>query len=582
MSVASTLPENPEECRSLLLDLIRRDEELRRQAEDAREQAEDARKQAEDARRLNDELRRVLDQTAVDYGELQARHAELAEELALLRRYVFGSRRERFIDDPGQGHLFNLLDAAIEPVVPTPTELETPTLESKSKKPRPRGRSSLDHLPHIRIEHDLPEAEKTCPCCGGMKHRIGEDLSRELEFIPAKLEVRVHVLPKYACPSCRDGVASPPVPPKPVPGGIAGAGLVSFVLVSKFADHLTLYRLEDILFRHGVSLSRSTLCDWVRNAATLLGPLADLQRTLVLRSDVLWTDDTHVTALSDRVPGGVKARFWTYIGGDAAPYSVYDFTMSRARDGPASFLEGYRGFLHADAYGGYDGIYTGSDGTIIEVACWSHARRKFFDARANAPLEANRVLEWIRQLYDVEDRARALTAEARRAVRERESVPILDRIEAYLDELSPRVLPKSALGKALTYARNQRAALRRYVTDGRLTIDNNISERTLRLQAIGRKNWLFLGSEAAGPRAAVLFTILAGAKRHRLEPWAYMRDVLLRLSAGETDLEALLPDRWAAAHPEHVLEHRLDESRRKAARQKEARMRRRAGQPPRG
>ena len=278
MSVTSALPEDPEECRSLLLDLIRRNEELRRQAEDAREQAEDARKQAEDARRLIDELRRVLDQTAVDYGELQARHAELAEELALLRRYVFGPRRERFIDDPGQGHLFNLLDAAIEPVVPTPTEPETPTSESKSKEPRPRGRNSLDHLPHIRIEHDLPEAEKTCPCCGGMKHRIGEDLSRELEFIPAKLEVRVHVLPKYACPSCRDGVASPPVPPKPVPGGIAGAGLVSFVLVSKFADHLPLYRLEDILFRHGVSLSRSTLCDWVRNAATLLGPLADLQQ----------------------------------------------------------------------------------------------------------------------------------------------------------------------------------------------------------------------------------------------------------------------------------------------------------------
>ena len=282
------------------------------------------------------------------------------------------------------------------------------------------------------------------------------------------------------------------------------------------------------------------------------------------------------------MPGSVKARFWAYIGGDAAPYSVYDFTMSRARDGPAAFLEGYRGFLQADAYGGYDGIYPGSDGTIVEVACWSHARRKFYDARANAPREANRVLEWIRQLYDVEDRARELTAEARQALRQRESVPILDRIEAYLDELSPRVLPKSALGKAMTYAQNQRAALRRYVTDGRLTIDNNVSERTLRLQAIGRKNWVFLGSEAAGPRAAVLFTILAGAKRHRLEPWAYLRDVLLRLSAGETDLEALLPDRWAAAHPEHVLEHRLDESRRKAARQKEARMRRRAGQPPRG
>ncbi len=185
------------------------------------------------------------------------------------------------------------------------------------------------------------------------------------------------------------------------------------------------------------------------------------------------------------------------------------------------------------------------------------------------------MLEWIRQLYDVEDRAADLTAAERQALRQRESVPILDRIETYLDEISPQVLPKSALGKALTYARNQRAALRQFVSDGRLTIDNNVSERTLRLQAIGRKNWEFLGSPAAGPRAAVLFTILAGAKRHRLEPWSYVRDVLLRLSVGETDLEALLPDRWAASHPEHVLKHRLEESRRKAARQKEKRQQRR-------
>ncbi len=185
------------------------------------------------------------------------------------------------------------------------------------------------------------------------------------------------------------------------------------------------------------------------------------------------------------------------------------------------------------------------------------------------------MLEWIQQMYDVEDRAADMTAAERQALRQRESVPILDRIERYLDELSPRVLPKSTLGKALTYARNQRAALRQFVSDGRLTIDNNVSERTVRIQAIGRKNWEFLGSPAAGPRAAVLFTILAGAKRHRLEPWAYVRDVLLRLSAGGTDLEALLPDRWAASHPEHVLKHRLDESRGKAARQKEKRQQRR-------
>lgn len=576
MSVIPRLPDDPGECQRLLDDLLRRNDELRRQAEDARRQAEDAQRQAEDAQRRIDELRRVLDETAADYSQLQEQHAELAETLALLRRYVFGSRRERHVDDPDQGHLFDLHDMAIEPEAVAPARPDAATPVPRPKASRPHRRIALDHLPQHRIEHDVPEEEKTCSCCGGPKQRIGEDLSRELEFIPAKLEVTVHVLPKYACPKCRNGVTSPPVPQKLIRGGIAGPGLVSFVLVSKFSDHLPLYRLEDIFTRHGVFLSRSTLCDWVRSAAEVLRPLAELQKTLVLQSPVIWTDDTYVNVLGREQGGSTKGRFWVYIGDASCPYSVYDFTMSRSRDGPATFLADYHGFLQADAYGGYDGIFLGSNGTILEVACWAHARRKFYDARSNAPREANQVLEWIRQLYDVEDRARDFTPEERQALRERESVPILDRLEKYLDELSRRILPKSALSKAITYARNQRAALRRYTNDGRLTIDNNVSEGTLRVQAIGRKNWEFLGSEAAGPRAAVLFTILAGAKRHRLEPWAYLRDVLLRLSAGETDLESLLPDRWAARHPEHVLQHRLDESRQKAARQRSRRERRRA------
>jgi transposase len=301
-----------------------------------------------------------------------------------------------------------------------------------------------------------------------------------------------------------------------------------------------------------------------------------LQRSLVLQSPVLWTDDTWVTVLGGKPHGSFKGRFWAYIGDDRHPYSVYDFTVNRGRDGPASFLKDYRGFLQADAYGGYDGIFLGSDGGIVEVACWAHARRKFDEARPNAPREANQVLVWAQQLYDIEDRARDLTPVERQILRQHEAAPILDRIENYLEELSRRALPKSALGKAVTYARNQWTGLRCYVSDGRLTIDNNVSERTVRLQAIGRKNWEFLGSAEAGPRAAVLFTILAGAKRHCLEPWASVRDVLLHLSAGETDLEPLLPDRWATNHPEHVLKHRLDESRRKATRKKEARRRRRA------
>jgi transposase len=576
MDTASPLPDDPAECRRLLADLLRGRDALRRQAEDERRRAEGERQRADDARRRIGELERILAATAEDYDRLKEEHAALLETLALLRRYLFGPRRERCTDDPGQGHLFDLpAEPEPEPGPPTPS----PDDDVVAPRPRPARtprRARFEHLPHIRIEHDLTEAEKTCSCCGAPKARIGEDESRELEFIPARLEVRVHVLPKYACSRCRDGVASPPVPPKPTPRGMAGPGLVAFVVVSKFADHLPLYRLEDILTRHGGSLSRSTLGDWVRDAATVLEPLAALQKALVLRSPVIWTDDTPVTVLGGEQPGSTTGRFWAYIGDGDHPYTAYDFTMSRSRDGPAAFLSGYRGALQADAYGGYDGIFLASDGGICEVACWAHARRKFYDARSNAPRQAHEVLEWIRQLYDIEDRARGWSAAERLALRQREAVPVLDRIEAKLDELTGRVLPKSAIGKAVTYARNQWAALRRYTGDGRLTIDNNVSERTLRLQAIGRKNWEFLGSAGAGPRAAVLFTILAGAKRHHLEPWAYLRDVLLRLSVGGTDLESLLPDRWAASHPEHVLQHRLDESRRRAARQKATRERRRA------
>jgi hypothetical protein len=347
------------------------------------------------------------------------------------------------------------------------------------------------------------------------------------------------------------------------------------VYVGKFGDHLPLHRLEDILTRYGVYLSRSTLCDWMKSIAALFRPLYELQRARVLQSFVMWTDDTHVTVLGGK-EGSFKGYFWAYIGDEGNPYSVYDFTSSRSRDGPASFLQSYSGYLHADAYAGYDAMFSGVNSEVIEVACWAHARSKFFDAARSYPREAHRVLEWIRQLYDIEDRSHDWSVEARRELRASQAIPVLDRIETYVNRLAPSAVPKSTLGKAVTYARNQWKALRRYTEDGRLTIDNNVSERTLRHQAIGRKNWLFLGSEAAGPRAAVLYTIMAGAKRHRIEPWSYVRDLLLRLHADDTRLEEMLPDRWAAAHPEAILNHRLDESRDKAIRTRARRAHRRA------
>ena len=356
----------------------------------------------------------------------------------------------------------------------------------------------------------MNDADKQCSGCGRSKDCIGQDESRILEYVPAKLEVHVHVRPKYACRYCKDGVLSPPPPVRPIVRGIAGPGLIAQILVAKFGDHLPLYRQEDFFTRHGLHIPRSTLCDWVQAAAELLRPLYQRQQELVLQSPVLWTDDTPVTVLTGGKDGSRQGRFWTYIG-EQHPYSVYDFTESRARDGPAKFLAGFKGYLHADAYGGYDHIYLGSNDAIREVACWAHARRKFFDTRDSSPRDAHQILEWIRQLYDIEEQARSLSSDARRELRVREATPVLDRIGSRLAELKKRALPKSALAKAVWYASNQWQALRRYTEDGRLTIDNNVSERTLRHQAIGRKNWLFLGSQQAGPRAAILFTILAGA-----------------------------------------------------------------------
>jgi hypothetical protein len=349
------------------------------------------------------------------------------------------------------------------------------------------------------------------------------------------------------------------------------------VVVSKFADHLPLYRLEDISARYGLYLSRSTLCDWVGRVAELLEPLYELQKELVCKGPVIWTDDTPVTVLGGEKKGSHKGRFWVYIGAAAFPYDVYDFSKNRKRDGPARFLANYVGYLQADAFSGYDGIYAGSDGQIVEVACWAHARRKFHDARASSPAEASLILRMILRLYDIEERARPLDDDARRAMRQAESVPILDRLRAELDRLSAKLLPKSGLAQAVTYALNQWRALCRYTEDGRLTIDNNTSERRVKDQAIGRKNWLFLGNDEAGLRAAVLCTIIAGAKRHRLEPWAYLRDVIMQLSvdASPEMLARLLPEQWALAHPEHILTHRLEESRQKARRRDQRRDERR-------
>jgi len=320
MDYANPFPSDLTQCHQLLIAAHQQSVELERQAEEARQQVA--------------ELNRVLDETSDSYAQLQQELAARLEELAWYKRWVHGRRRERVVEGDGQRHLFDLTPPSDVPA-PAPPEARQ---EIAGHARRRRRELDLSRLPHHRHELDLSAEEKVCDCCGRAKDRIGEDITKILEHVPSKLEVHEHVRPKYACRYCKNGVASPPPPQRPIARGIAGPGLIAQIVVSKFGDHLPLYRQEDIFVRHGLHIARSTLCDWVSAAAEILQPFYELQRRLVVQSAVMWTDDTPVKVLVGGEPGSRQGRFWTYVGDDAHPYSVYDFTMSRGRDGPQNFL----------------------------------------------------------------------------------------------------------------------------------------------------------------------------------------------------------------------------------------------------
>jgi transposase len=507
--------------------------------------------------RLRD-LERQLDEFVATTEEMQRSYACLKEEYLVLKRMLFGPRRERLAEAPGQQHLF-------DDVVPSPPPDESapPTADEESpsrKRKKGHGRRQIpDHLPRMDVLHDVPATERVCDC-GCEKSRIGEDVTEQLDYEPGKMFVLRHIYPKYACSCCKDGVTSAERAANPIERGLAGPGLLAYVIVNKFSDHLPLYRQQDVMARHGIFLARSTLCGWLAQCAQLLRPLVELMAERVVQSGVINADETPVRVLDPTRDSTRKGQFWTYISPGGHGYTIYVYCDSRSRDSPAEFLKDFRGYLQTDAYAAYESVVLKSAGRIIPVGCWSHARRNFFDARLSQPREAHYVLGLIGQLYDIEDTIRLKGADERKAVRQEKSVPVLDRLLEYLREQKDGALPKSKYGQAIAYVLNRPAEMRRYTEDGRLEIDNNTSERTLRLCAIGRKNWMFLGSDQGGETAAILFSILANAKRYQIEPFAYVRALLVALSSDQVDLESLLPDVWIAAHPEHVLKYRRDEA----------------------
>jgi transposase len=523
--------------------------------------------------RLRD-LERQLDEIVATTEELQRSYDCLKEEYLALKRLYFGPRRERLPEAPGQQHLF---DTAGPPSIPEEPLEPQPDQEwvLRSRRKGHGRRGIPDHLPRQDIPHDVSPQDRVCGC-GREKARIGEDVTEQLDYEPGKLVVLRHIYPKYACSCCKDGVTSAQPVANPIERGLAAPGLLAYVLVSKFSEHLPLYRQQDVLGRHGIFLARSTLCGWLAQCAELLRPLVDLMRQRVRQSDVIQADETTAPVLDSTRGSTRTAYFWGYRSPGDHGYTIYDYRDGRSHEGPAEFLKDYRGYLQTDAYTVYESIAAKSSGRIILVGCWAHARRKFFDARLNQPREAHHVLGLITQLYDIEDQIRLNSPAERLAVRQQQSLPILDRLEIYLREQQGSALPKSQYGQAIAYVLNHRDELRRFTEDGRLEIDNNAMERGLRPCAIGRKNWLFLGSDRGGETAAVCFTIMANAKRYRIEPFAYVRALLIALSSDGVDLESLLPDVWIAAHPECVLTYRHDEAEASAIARRRRRARRRA------
>lgn len=515
----------------------------------------------------------------------------------LLRR-AFQKRSERYLEDPNQltldfGEEAGTAAEGLADAIDEAQRIPIPAHTRRTHLPKkPRNEQLPAHLERRDEEAVVPDAIRFCPTHGERKI-IDYDYIETLMFEQPKLWVRRLAIPKFACPdSPACGVDEPSRSPGLVEGNRYDTSVAAQIVTMKFGYHLPIYRQQDIFAGSGWTPQRSTLLNIAEAAGDLLTPLIAHLRSVVLRSGVIGTDDTRVTLLlpkflpeiiagdakskrihevfqaarKDKRPS-VSGRMWAYRS-VMIKLNVFDFTVSRHRDGPDEFLvdSGFTGTMLADCYSGYQGISLRSDERIVRAACHAHARRKIFDARENHPLLASQLLAAYQQLYDIEDRAGAMTVEERLSLRRSESCPIWERIKALMEgETAARVLPKEKIHDALTYLHNQSHALETFLSDGRIPIDNNEVEQLMKQVAIGRKNWLFIGSVSAGERAANFLTLVSSAIRNDLDVYSYLKSLFDALLAGSTDYESLRPDKWADAHPEAIREYRQEERRERIA-----------------
>ena len=497
-------------------------------------------------------LKQIIANLTRDAVVAQAEIAKLKFQLARYRRAEFGRSSEKLARDIAQ------LELAIETV-------ETDQAERLAAQPpavaaligaaadaqKPARRPLPEHLPREEVVHQAP---CTCPGCGGTLRKIGADVTETLDYVPGRFKVVRHVRDKLACRAC-DTVVQAPAPYHPIARGRAGAGLLAHVVVSKYDDHLPLYRQAEIYAREGVELETSTLSGWVGAMAAALAPLTKLLTADVMASETLCGDDTPVPVLAPGSGRTKTGRLWTYVrderpfGGARPPAAVFFYSPDRKGEHPRTHLEPFTGVLHADGYAGFNGLF--ETGRISEAGCWAHVRRKFFDVHAaTASPIAKEALDRIGQLYAVEKAINGAPPDQRQQQRRLKSKPIAEALAAWAEETMPKLSRKSELTAAFRYMRARWPALTRCFDDGRLSLDNNPAERALRGVAIGRKNYLFAGSDAGGRRAAAMYSLIETAKLNSVNPQAYLADVLTRIADHPAKHVAeLLPWNWQSANP---------------------------------
>lgn len=558
-------------------------------------------KLVEDAKALA-EANRLLDQ---ERAKLRDQLLNSRNELEALMRRIFGRKSERFIDSDQLKFGFDSQEeiddakAGIEQAVEEQSRADT----RAKRKPKRRRRSELfpENLERKEVIVDLSEEQKV-----GLV-RIGEDIQETAHYRRPIVYILRKIFPKYVRPGDPDaGVAQAPRPPALIAGDRYDTSFAAEIIAAKYSYHLPIYRQEDLFAACGIELSRSTLLNIQEAAAQLVRPFTQYLADLVRSDHCIGSDDTGVCLLLPPEvppvkPGDLKSRrvaeviakakaegakslhakMWAYRG-VSVPLNIFDFTISRHRDGPDLFLidKDYRGTLLGDCYGANTGIYVRSSGLVTHAACVAHARRKAEYALDNHKKHATFLLRCFVELYDIEDEARVLTASDRQRLRQERSSAVWDRMRCYLETEMKDVSKKEKIGEAKGYLLNQWTALTAYLQDGRIPIDNNETEQLMKQVALGRKNWLFIGSVAAGYRTADLLTLCSSAIRNDLDVCVYIKDVLDCLLAGSTDYQSLRPDVWGAAHPEAIREYRQEQRRERSARRDRERLHRRLAQSP--